>query len=82
MRAVYTQHAAVALKTPVIRELTVAHRAGSTFNTRRRIMTLCPIALAVGCNKCAIVNGCPLKTVIGNYRKPDDAQPKPPAENK
>ena len=45
-------------------------------------MTLCPIALAVGCNKCAIVNACPLKSVIGNFQKPDDAQPKPPSEKK
>jgi hypothetical protein len=43
-------------------------------------MTLCPVALAVGCAKCPIVGACPLKTVIGDYQKPDDAPPKPPAE--
>ena len=37
-------------------------------------MTLCPIALAVGCKKCALFAVCPLKTVIGDYKKPN-AQP-------
>lgn len=30
-------------------------------------MTLCPIALAVGCEKCFVVGICPLKKVIGNF---------------
>jgi hypothetical protein len=34
-------------------------------------MTLCPIALAVGCKKCPAFAVCPLKTVIGDYR-PDE----------
>ncbi len=42
-------------------------------------MTLCPIALATGCRKCAIVSVCPLKTVIGDYR-PEDAETKSPAD--
>ncbi len=29
-------------------------------------MTLCPIALAVGCEKCPALSICPLKTVFGN----------------
>jgi len=37
-------------------------------------MTLCPIALAVGCKKCAAVSVCPLKGVIGDYKKPDESQ--------
>ena len=36
-------------------------------------MTICPIALAVGCRKCPIVAVCPVKSVIGDYRKEDDA---------
>lgn len=32
-------------------------------------MTLCPVALAVGCRKCALVSACPLKTVIGDYKE-------------
>ena len=34
-------------------------------------MTLCPIAIAVGCKKCPAFRVCPLKTVIGDYR-PDE----------
>ena len=39
-------------------------------------MTLCPIALAVGCKKCPAFTVCPLKGVIGDYRKPDETQTK------
>jgi len=35
-------------------------------------MTLCPIALAVGCKKCPAFTVCPLKGVIGDYKKPED----------
>lgn len=45
-------------------------------------MTLCPVALAVGCIKCPIVGACPLKSVIGDYKKPEDAPPQPPADKK
>jgi len=37
-------------------------------------MTLCPIALAVGCRKCPAFTVCPLKTVIGDYKKQDEPQ--------
>jgi hypothetical protein len=40
-------------------------------------MTLCPIALAVGCKKCPIFAICPVKSVIGDYRP--DAKAPPPA---
>jgi hypothetical protein len=33
-------------------------------------MTLCPVALAVGCKKCPIFSVCPLKSAIGDF-KPD-----------
>ena len=32
-------------------------------------MTLCPIALAVGCKKCPLVKICPVKEIIGDYKK-------------
>ncbi len=32
-------------------------------------MTLCPIALAVGCKKCPAFSVCPLKEVIGDQKK-------------
>jgi hypothetical protein len=42
-------------------------------------MTLCPIALAVGCKKCPAFKVCPLKTVIGDYR-PESKAPPPAAK--
>ena len=35
-------------------------------------MTLCPVALAIGCRKCPLVSICPGKSIIGDY-KPDEA---------
>ena len=43
-------------------------------------MTLCPIALAVGCKKCPAFSVCPVKGVIGDYKKPEEPQTKPPAD--
>ena len=40
-------------------------------------MTVCPIALAVGCRKCPIFAVCPVKGLIGDYKKEQDAPPKP-----
>ncbi len=42
-------------------------------------MTLCPIAIAVGCKKCPAFSVCPVKTVIGDYVPPTD---KPAASDK
>ena len=36
-------------------------------------MTLCPIALMVGCKKCPAFSVCPLKTVIGDQKKVTEA---------
>ncbi|MFA5939719.1 MAG: hypothetical protein WC809_10235 [Sinimarinibacterium sp.] len=41
-------------------------------------MTLCPVALAVGCAKCPVFKVCPAKGIIGDYKK--DAAP--PADSK
>jgi hypothetical protein len=35
----------------------------------RLIMTLCPVALAVGCIKCPVFKICPGKGIIGDYKK-------------
>jgi hypothetical protein len=43
-------------------------------------MTLCPIALAIGCRKCAAFSVCPLKGIIGDYRKDEDTQAKQPRD--
>jgi hypothetical protein len=37
-------------------------------------MTLCPVALAVGCRKCPIFAVCPLKGMIGD-QKPEAQTP-------
>jgi len=39
-------------------------------------MTLCPIALLVGCKKCPLFRICPLKGVIGDHRKSTEPPPK------
>ena len=52
----------------------------TTLNERSNPMTLCPIALVAGCQKCLIVALCPLKGVIGDYQKPEEVAPPPPAE--
>ncbi len=38
-------------------------------------MTLCPIAIAVGCKKCPVFSVCPVKSVIGDMPKAEDAKP-------
>ena len=45
-------------------------------------MTLCPIALVVGCKKCLAFSVCPLKGVIGDYRKQDETQVKKKTDDK
>jgi len=35
-------------------------------------MTLCPIAIAVGCQKCPIFKICPVKTIIGDAPPPKE----------
>ena len=44
-------------------------------------MTLCPVAIAVGCKKCPAVGFCFLKEVVGNFKPDADeaATTKPPA---
>jgi len=34
-------------------------------------MTVCPIAIVAGCQKCPVVSICPLKTVLGDAPKAD-----------
>lgn len=43
-------------------------------------MTLCPVALAVGCQKCLLFKVCPGKSILGDYKK-DSAPPPPPAKD-
>ncbi|MCG6873625.1 MAG: hypothetical protein LJE97_00895 [Betaproteobacteria bacterium] len=32
-------------------------------------MTLCPVAIAVGCKKCPVFSVCPAKGIIGDFKK-------------
>ena len=45
-------------------------------------MTLCPVALAVGCRKCAVFSVCPLKGVIGDYKQTEEEKKQQAAEKK
>jgi hypothetical protein len=45
-------------------------------------MTLCPIALAAGCQKCPAFSICPLKTVLGDQKKPDATAKAPEKKTK
>ena len=43
------------------------------------VMTLCPVAIAVGCKKCPIFAVCPLKSQIGDCdpgKKPEEKEDK------
>jgi hypothetical protein len=48
--------------------------SGAIRARRKLPMTLCPIAIAVGCKKCPIFSVCPVKSVIGDYMKDDGAK--------
>jgi Fe-S-cluster-containing hydrogenase component 2 len=50
------------------------YACGANADSRRANMTLCPIAIVVGCKKCPAFTVCPLKSVIGDYKKPDETQ--------
>ena len=45
-------------------------------------MTLCPVALAVGCKKCPAFSICPLKGVIGDQGGAQPPGAKPDAASK
>ena len=40
-------------------------------------MTICPIALAVGCEKCPAFSFCPLTTVLGDQQKENEVDASP-----
>ena len=45
-------------------------------------MTLCPIAIAVGCKKCPAFSVCPLKGTIGDFKPDDESKADKPAASK
>ena len=44
-------------------------------------MTLCPVAIAVGCRKCPVFAVCPVKGVIGDYKKDEDPPKRAPGQS-
>ena len=40
-------------------------------------MTICPIAIAVGCKKCPAFKFCPLTTVLGDQQEEDEVNASP-----
>ena len=40
-------------------------------------MTICPIAIAVGCEKCPAFKFCPLTTVLGDQQEEDEVNASP-----
>lgn len=45
-------------------------------------MTVCPIAVLAGCQKCPVVSVCPLKSVLGDQPKADAPPPPQSKPNK
>jgi hypothetical protein len=37
-------------------------------------MTICPVALAVGCAKCPVFKVCPAKSIIGDQKKSEPSK--------
>lgn len=44
-------------------------------------MTLCPVAIVIGCKKCPVFSICPLKTIIGDYKPGETAPVSPPKDS-
>jgi hypothetical protein len=40
-------------------------------------MTLCPVAIAIGCKQCPIVRMCPVKGLIGDYKPEKETKSTP-----
>ena len=43
-------------------------------------MTICPVAIAVGCPKCPVFKVCPAKTTLGNYDPDEKTDVKAPQD--
>ena len=51
-------------------------RKNSRLTKEVKVMTLCPVALAVGCEKCLLFKACPLKTTLGDQKQKKEADKK------
>ena len=45
-------------------------------------MTLCPVAIAVGCKKCPVFKVCPAKSTLGDYAPGDKSSASKPEAGK
>ena len=45
-------------------------------------MKLCPVAIAIGCRRCPVVNVCPVKSLIGDADERPPSKPTPAAPRK
>jgi hypothetical protein len=45
-------------------------------------MKICPIAIAVGCPRCAAFKVCPAKAMLGGYTEPPAKEPPTSAKKK
>jgi hypothetical protein len=45
-------------------------------------MTVCPVAIMVGCKNCPVFKICPAKGVIGDYKKEDVTDKKEKKDSK
>ncbi len=45
-------------------------------------MTICPVAIAVGCKKCPVFTICPVKTLIGDHTPGKSVKSKKATEKK
>jgi hypothetical protein len=45
-------------------------------------MTLCPVAIAVGCKKCPVFKVCPAKSTLGDFRPADESSERKPGADK
>ncbi len=45
-------------------------------------MTVCPIAIAVGCKKCPAFSVCPVKSTLGDFKKDEPAAPATSSDTK
>jgi hypothetical protein len=66
------------------RETRYLRRGGNVrranMKSRSNEMTLCPIAIVAGCKKCPLFAICPVKGVIGDYKKEEAPETMPPAD--
>jgi len=44
-------------------------------------MTICPVAIAVGCKKCPVFKVCPAKSTLGDYQPGSETPDRKPGDD-